>query len=108
MSSKYFLFALLVTALAAIPASAYVINYGQDGLPGGVGENADTPLFYDNFESQPAAAVSHSGVPNYDTQCDPVGPVLYGGYWANQDLEGSDDAGDQLRRRLLSRRLRGQ
>ncbi|MEN6449243.1 MAG: PEP-CTERM sorting domain-containing protein [Thermoguttaceae bacterium] len=65
--------------LACAPAHATVINYGADGVAGGAGANADTVLFYDDFESQPAASVSHSKYDGTDTNKDarPTAP-LYG------------------------------
>ncbi|MBN1394975.1 MAG: PEP-CTERM sorting domain-containing protein [Pirellulales bacterium] len=71
MSSKYYLFVLLIVALAACPASAYIIN-----------ETDNTPLFFDDFDSQPAANVSHIAYPDTATAGQPVSAnVLYGGYY---------------------------
>lgn len=47
----------VIAVFASSPAFATIINYGTDGLLGG---GDDTILFYDDFESQPTANVSHN------------------------------------------------
>ena len=68
--------------LSAAPASAYIINL-----------TTNTPVFYDNFENQPADQISHLAYPD-NMLARPVGPVLYGGSWS--DLNAALDQDRQV------------
>ncbi|NLF07510.1 MAG: hypothetical protein GX594_05955 [Pirellulaceae bacterium] len=70
------------------PASAYVVNYGADGLPGGTDANADTPLFYDDFETQPADKVSRLAYPD-PKDATPTGAGGHGGRYEVVDTSGT-------------------
>lgn len=72
---------LAIVVLAASPASAYIINL-----------TTNTPVFYDNFENQPADKISHAAYPN-DMDAFPVSPVLYGGWWT--DLNAANNVARQ-------------
>ncbi|NLF08859.1 MAG: PEP-CTERM sorting domain-containing protein [Pirellulaceae bacterium] len=60
-------------ALAASPASAYIINL-----------TTNTPVFYDGFESQPSNLVSHANYPDAMNAL-PVA-AQYGGWWSTLNL----------------------